>query len=215
MISLLTATQNNSANMLHLCQSIEDTAHYPKNIEVIFYISIKDKKTLEQYYKVREMGFATHVYAIIGEPITTGDMWNRCVYMSMGHYYMLCADNIVFKTRKWDAVIKDKFEEYPDKIVLLQGENTANVCYPFVHKNWIAIAGRLCPPHFTQQYSIEWITKIADTIKRRESLPNVLTEQVYSSNTLEKGIKDNEIEQDFTTLLRADAHKLLKFIGGW
>ena len=238
MISLLTPTRGRPSNMLRLCKSVEEMAHDPNNIEIVFYIDIDDNKSEEQFHEICDRGFAVNVYACIGKRIILSETWNKCLEISEGPYYMLCADDIIFRTQNWDNMVLDKFAEYPDKIVLVYGKDgfDAHVpplaTHPFLHKNWIDIIGYFCPPYFVSDYNDRWLTTVADTIKRRELLPNLLTEHMHPNimdkngkpkaiadathvERMERGRKENvdKIWRECASLVRADAYKLLQVIG--
>lgn len=228
MISLLTPTRGRPANMLRLCKSVEETACNPNDIEIVFYIDIDDTKSKEQFHEICDAGFATNVYACIGKRILLSRTWNTCFEISEGPHYMLCADNIVFRTKNWDTMVLDKFAEFPDKIVLIYGRDNPDVhssplvIYPFLHKRWVDTVGYFCPPYFPSGYNNKWLTAIADTIKRRELLPNLLTECIHPAiidithiDGIKRGKRDNvgKIWRESATLIRADAYKLLQVIG--
>lgn len=238
MISLLTPTRGRPANMLRLCKSVEKTAQNPNDIEIVFYIDIDDTESKEQFHEICDIGLTTNVYACIGKRILLSETFNRCLDISDGPYYMLCADNIVLRTKNWDTMVLDKFAEYPDKIVLVHGKDNPDdhipslAKHPFLHKNWINIIGYFCPPYFSSGYNNKWLTMVADIIKRREFLPNLLTEHMHPDiidnndkpkaiidttyiERIERGKRDDvdKIWRESAPLVRADAYKLLQVIG--
>lgn len=238
MISLLTPTRGRPTNMLRLCKSVEETAYEPNNIEIIFYIDIDDTESEEQFQEIWNAGFAVNVYACIGKRIILSETWNKCLDISEGPYYMLCADDIVFRTKDWDTMVLNKFEEYPDKIVLVHGKDGFDAhippiaTHPFLHKNWIDIIGYFCPPLFSCDYNDKWLSTVADIIKRRVLLPELLTEHMHPNimdkdgkpkatadathrERMERGKRENvdKIWRESTSLVRADAYKLLQVIG--
>ncbi len=160
--------------MRRLVESIQTTSTTP--VEVVFYMDSDDP---DSHATAVELG----VKHVIGERIVLSDMWNVAAAQASGDILMMCGDDIVFRTPGWDQKVIDAFDEYPDKIALVYGNDLIQhdrlATHPFIHRNWYDAVGYLVPNGFSCDWSDMWLNEVAIALGRRHYLPNVITEHVH------------------------------------
>lgn len=160
--------------MHRLVESIRATATTP--VEVVFYMDLDDP---DSHQTAVELG-AKHV---IGERIVLSDMWNVAAAQASGEILMMCGDDIVFRTPGWDKRVLEAFDQYPDKIVLVYGndliQHERHATHPFIHRRWYEAVGYLVPNGFSCDWSDTWLNDVAIELGRRHYLPDVITEHMH------------------------------------
>jgi hypothetical protein len=154
---------------------------YKHDIELILCLDEDDTDSIKLYYDSL-VSYNTRI--LIGpRPTILGETTNRCFKESSGEICMLCTDDVIFHTQNWDDLVVQEFLKYPDRIVLVHGEDgiqhgkTATL--PFLHRNWIKTIGRYLPTYFINQSGDRWLTNVADKIGRRVYLPNLFIEHLH------------------------------------
>lgn len=174
MISLLVPTRGRPENMRRLVNSARDTADYP--VPVVFYIDEDDTASAQEADDLC-------CDSVVGPRIVLSQMWNECYRLSTTDINMHCGDDIVFQTPSWDRIVEEMFDQFPDKIALVygddgfQGEQLAT--HSFQHRNWTDTLGYFVPPYFSSDYNDTWLTDVATMIGRKIYLPQVVTEHMH------------------------------------
>lgn len=112
---------------------------------------------------------------------------------------MHCGDDIVFRTPGWDTIVRQTFQRFPDRIVLVHGDDVsvntdALATHGFLHRRWVETVGYFLPPLFSCDWNDVWLTEVADMIGRRVKIP-VITEHMHYS--FEKRPRDaTDIERE-------------------
>jgi hypothetical protein len=182
LISILCPTRSRPDNTTRLLKSIVDTVSVVTGVEVIFYLDNDDnlgqngmRENLISFPQLR-------IKALVGPRITLSKMWNVCSSSASGAIQMHCGDDIVFKTNHWDRFVREKFEEYPDRIVFLHGtdgHNTTNFgTHGFLHTNWINTTGYFVPPYFSSDFNDTWLNDVGNALDRRVFIP-ILTQHLH------------------------------------
>ena len=83
---------------------------------------------------------------------------------------MYAGDDIEFRTNGWDQIVRDKFEEFEDKIALVYGDDDAThgekiAIHGFLHRNWINAVGTWVAPGRGSLYDY-WHTEVARKVGR-------------------------------------------------
>jgi len=161
--------------MKRLWKSITETAYDPSGIELIFYIDDDDNESIHQFRSLE----SCQVKAFIGPQKKISEMWNDCYRLGNGEIYMVCADDIVFSSQHWDKLVRDEFNKWHDKIVLVYGrdggKNERLATHPFIHKNWIETVGYFTPPYFSFCMCDKWLDEIARNLNRRIFINDIYT----------------------------------------
>jgi len=230
-ISLLCPTRGRPKGMGRLVQSLKDTIFDKSGVELIFYIDSDDAGSIKKFDKLCSYG-GFSIRCIVGHRIIRSMMWNECYEISSREICMVCADDLVFETNKWDKMVRAEFEAVPDRILLLHGwdgiKNENRATHGFIHRNWVETVGCFVAPYFSFWYNDTWLTEVADRIERRKYNPKLRIRHKHCCLTAEgldntykeakaRGLKErvHEIWRDTAKERVEDARKLQEFINAW
>lgn len=173
MISLLCPTRKRPKEFLRFVQSAMTTAAV--NPEIVCYIDSDDNS-------YENLEFLT--LSVRGPRINMSDMWNKCAAVATGSILMMAGDDMVFRTNDWDTMIHQAFEDCPDKILMVHGDDGMPQnrgrfgVFPTIHRKWVDATGYFVPPVFTGDYADTWLNDVSNAIGRRKYLPYV-TEHLH------------------------------------
>ncbi|OGS40485.1 MAG: hypothetical protein A3K77_00630 [Euryarchaeota archaeon RBG_13_31_8] len=174
-ISICCPTRNRPLQMQRLWDSIKNTVYDINEIELIFYIDNDDINSINQLRLMK----SCNVRAYIGKQKKISEMWNDCYNIGIGEVFMVCADDIVFSSNHWDKLVRDEFDKWSDKIILVYGrdggKNERLATHPFIHKNWIETIGYFTPPYFSFCMCDKWLDEIARELNRRIFINEIYT----------------------------------------
>ena len=177
MITLLLPTRARPANVRRLLTSIDDTAD--GDVAVYLYVDDDDPTRDEVTKLAHEWGAIT----IVGERVVLSEMWNRCWREAEPEVAMQCGDDIVFRSSGWDARVLATFDEHPDRIAFVHGNDGFQYdrigTHGFLHRRWVETVGYFVPPYFSSDYNDLWLSEVADALGRRRYLPDVVTEHMH------------------------------------
>ena len=96
---------------------------------------------------------------------------------------MHAGDDIVFRTKEWDRILQEKFNEFEDNIVFVFGDdgsphNGTFGTHGFIHRKWVETVGYFVPPYFSSDYNDTWLNEVAQKINRHVHIP-ILTEHMH------------------------------------
>lgn len=176
MISILLPSRGRPENLERLALSALSHADDPEDIELIVYIDEDDDS-----YKDWEYPEAVKIF--VTPRTVLSEYWNMAYDKAQGPYYMHCGDDIVFQTQGWDSRVKEAFDKYPDKIVLVYGDDGDPAdkqfgTHSFLHKNWVDAVGYFVPPYFSSDFNDTWLNDVADMIDRKVKI-DILTEHMH------------------------------------
>lgn len=229
LISLLVPTRGRPQEFSRMVHSAYFNATHPGRIEALAYLDEDDESIFEYRLCANIMApiGKDWVHFITGERILLSEMWNACYREARGEILMHCGDDIVFETPGWDVIVREAFERFPDKIVLVHGDDRSPntdllATHGFLHRKWVETVGYFVPPLFSSDWNDVWLTDVADRIGRRVKVPIVTEHMHYSfgkaerdQNTAEReerGIRDNVVDLYLKTVdqRQRDAEKLRK-----
>jgi glycosyltransferase involved in cell wall biosynthesis len=188
-ISLLLPSRGRPDNVRRLVESVRETASQPNNVEIVVAIDDDDPELMRYLhpglYSVQSQVFST-------ERTTLSEYWNLAYKKASGDILGHMGDDIVMKTPGWDTIVTEAFDQYPDKIVLVYGDDGdpthANFgTHSFVSRRWVETLGYMCPPYFSSDYNDTWLNELADGVGRKHRVP-ILTEHMHFA--LGKGTLD-------------------------
>lgn len=181
-ISLLTPTRCRPVSVERMVSSAYQMADDKENLEMIFYVDYDDpaaRKKLNGLSNMYPVSWTT------GSRVVLSEMWNTCYEHSSKEIVMHCGDDIVFKTKGWDTLVRKAFEEQPDKILLVHGNDLIHggtlATHSFLHRNWVEAVGYFLPPYFISDYNDTWLTDVAHRIGRIKYIPELITEHMHFS----------------------------------
>lgn len=177
MVSVLVPTRGRPEGVERLLESAYELCE--GSVEFVFYLDDDDPRRWETHQLVAQHGAVT----IFGKRITLSRMWNACYERATHDLLMQCGDDIVFRTQGWDAKFAEAFEQYPDRIAFVHGDDGFQHerigTHGVLHRNWVEAVGYFVPPHFASDYNDLWLTEVADALGRRVYVPDVLTEHMH------------------------------------
>lgn len=222
MISLLLPSRGRPFNVKRLADSVMATADDVHDIEIIVYLDDDDPADYAAETLPAIVKFFTTKRTLLSE------YWNMAYEKAQGAILGHMGDDIVFQTKGWDTAVKEAFDKYPDKIVLVYGDDgdpnkDKNFgSHSFIHKNWVEAVGYFTPPYFSSDFNDTWLNEVADMISRKVKI-DILTEHMHPAfhkgeidlTHAERYVRhwqDKNIEKYNATLSRreADAEKLRK-----
>jgi len=160
------------------------TANLPKAVEVVAYVDDDDDSYDFSLPRLRY---------VRGPRIVLSEMWNKCYDIALGPIYGHMGDDIIFRSDNWDALIKNMFSSYEDKILFVHGDDMSDVhrnnfgTHGFIHKNWVDAVGYFVPPYFSSDFNDTWLNDVANALNRRVYIDAVKTEHMhYVFNKAEK-----------------------------
>lgn len=180
MVSLTLPSRQRLASLQALVSSVFDTADNPDEVEVIVY---DDNDPTDNTYQQWAPPKNVKIYRTKHRQ-TLSHYWQLAYEKSQGPIYMLCNDDVLFHTKGWDTKVKEAFDKYPDKIVLIYGEDgdpnkEKNFgALPFVHQNWIDAVGYFTVPYFSGDFVDTWLNDVADGIDRKLKI-KIYTEHLH------------------------------------
>lgn len=101
---------------------------------------------------------------------------------------MMCGDDVLFRTRRWDTKVRECLAQYRDGLALVypddgNGNNAVNGDVKgnhwFVTRRWVEVVGCFCPPVFEHFCSDTVPEKIAEQAGCFVHLPDVLVEHMH------------------------------------
>lgn len=175
MISILLPTRKRPLFLKRLVDSIRETS--TNQPEIVVYIDDDDAIS-------PPMATGLGLTTVIGPRITMTDYWNKCYEKCSGDLVMQMGDDVVFKTPGWDVMVEEEFAKWPDKLVLVHGDDLDTNfrsrfgTHSLVHRKWVETLGYFIPPYFSSDNGDRWLMAIADFLGRRKFLPFV-TEHMH------------------------------------
>ena len=151
--SLIVPTRGRPEQLRRFLASVAGTASRPDRIEVVLVVDDDDLASAA----VEESGLA--VRRVVGPPGRTMGALNSAGYAaSAGDAVMLLNDDVVVRTRGWDATALACFRRFPDPFVLVHVNDTLirhHLCtFPLVSRAFCELAGGICPTAY-RRYRID------------------------------------------------------------
>ena len=109
--------------------------------------------------------FVTYI-KLFGPSLPISTMTNVMYSQSSGEIIMYCADDVVFRTPRWDKRVTNELPN-PTKEIQMLGPSDGSRNFPkiithgFVTRKMAKTLGYLLPPFFGAEYGDTWLTEIA------------------------------------------------------
>lgn len=203
--SIIVPTRKRPVAVSELVEGIVNTCDNFDLVEVLFYIDRDDIES-ENCILALQKKFGNNIkYTSSREDINLSQMWNYAYdTLSTGDIIMLCGDDIRFRTKSWDTLVRNEFLKVNDRIVLVYGDDKIHsinhATHSFVHRKWIETSGFWLPPYFCADYVDTWLFEVANRLNRSRYLPNVITEHMHYS--VGKSDYDSTTEKRLTNAAR-------------
>jgi ribosomal protein L37E len=155
-------------------------------IEIVVWLDYDDP-TLKQYLELARL--AGVLYQIGPRNIIHSARWDKCLPLATGELLCHGNDDIIFRTPGWDQMVIAEFEDCPDKILMVHGDDLyiqreGFGCHPIISRRWLDTLGYFIPPYFDGEWGDTWVNDLANRIGRRKFLP-FICEHLHFSRTKE------------------------------
>ncbi len=176
MISILTPTRGRPDNVKRLVDSIFNTAKFPDQIEILFYVDLDDQSFPSEI-------LSENVRLIRGPRMWLSVLQNILYANCRGEIIMYSGDDLVFKTKAWDEAVTSAMRSYPDKLALIYANDLATygeslATHGFIHREWIDTVGIFLAPG-RGSLSDLWVTDVARKLGRLHYLRDVHIAHVH------------------------------------
>jgi len=176
-ISILVPTRGRPDNIVRLLKSLHDTSHVMP--EVLCRIDGDDDASRSALDQLIDAG--EPISYLNGPRKTMTAYWNE-IGANCFDVMMFAADDICFRTKGWDSLVRRTFDEHPDKMIFVHGDDghwgNQFGTHGFLHRKWVDTLGYVLPPYFSSDFGDTWINDIANSLGRRVFLP-ILTEHMH------------------------------------
>ncbi|HJZ55703.1 MAG TPA: glycosyltransferase family A protein [Gemmataceae bacterium] len=189
--SLIVPTRSRPEQLCRFLDSVTATARHPDRIEVVLVIDADDPDSLAVGHP------KLHLRRVVGPPGRTMGALNTAGYeASSGEYVMLLNDDVIVRTRGWDAAALACFRRFPDPIVLVHVNDTLireHLCvFPLVSRAFCELAGGICPQEYRRYRIDDHIEDVFNLlaalgVRRSVYLPDVVFEHTNAVEHPEAG----------------------------
>ncbi len=151
--SLLLPTRGRPERVGRLFRSIVETARDPDGVEVVLAVDEDDEAS--QALTHERLRVKT---VVVPKGLTMGALNTACFEASSGRYVMLVNDDVVARTRGWDAAAAAAFARFEDDVALVHvndllfGELLCT--FPMLSRRACEEVGGICPTYY-QRYGID------------------------------------------------------------
>src|SRR5437899_3301205 len=151
--SLIVPTRARPVQLQRFLESVARTAACPKKIEIVLVMDEDDRTGASVACE------GLKVVRVIGRAGRRMGALNAAGFeASRGRYVMLLNDDVVIRSRRWDAKIHKWFGRYPDNVLLVHVNDTLlrdNLCtFPLLSRVYCALIGGIAPPS-SERYAID------------------------------------------------------------
>jgi len=168
MISIVVPSRNRPDNLTRLVKSLKDTSSNFDNLDIILRLDDDDKDLAE--YKKRLDGYKNINILVDGKRENLSDLWDECYYATKHPLVMMCADDVVFRTKNWDKILNNRMPN-PDKTLYLAWCDDKNQgplipTLPIMSKAWIDSIGYFVPRDYVCDFCDVHIHEIARRLQK-------------------------------------------------
>lgn len=153
-IDLLCPSYGRPERLATMYRSAKDKASFPEDVHVWAAFEYDDKS-------IYEVGLH-YDHRLTGSWHSAAPAWNALVGVSRSYIVHMSADDLIFKTKGWDDIVRASFIDHPFRVLHYRDDlrDERMALNPFVTRDWIKAVGYIHPElrHF---YSDTWIEEIA------------------------------------------------------
>lgn len=166
------------------------------SLEIIVWLDACDPKLTENLRVCREEKM---LYQIGPRDVIHSSRWDRCLPLASGDLLFHLNDDVILGTPGWDEMVEQEFEKYPDRILMVHGDDLYIQrehfgCHPIIHRRWLDAVGYFIPDCFDGEYGDHVVNFIANEIGRRKFLPFICEHLHYSRNVTDPCPKCGRID---------------------
>lgn len=182
--NLFVPTRGRPNNVDRLLRSLRDTTADAKSLNVCFYVDADDDKTQALIAQYKQEYNDLGARFAVGPRITLSDCYNALfAHTEFGDILWSGGDDIVFQTQGWDDLVRAEFEKFPDKILLVYGDDCYQheriATHPFMSRTGCAVVGYFFPVIDGLSPTDIWVHRMYEAIGRLKYLPGLVTEHMH------------------------------------
>ena len=176
-ISILIATRNRIQSLSEVLASLRENTVRKEKVALWFYVDDDDQVTREaiRNKSLPDPGFPIH-WHIGPRPGGLGET-HQVLWTATGgtsQIYMTTVDDARFGTKGWDDIVRAKFDEYPDGVLLAFPHDpmtSDQATYPILGWKWIRTIGKIYPGYFPYWGDDKWVDQVGRMAGRIDKLP--------------------------------------------
>lgn len=188
LISLLVPSRGRPGWFERMQASMMRTVLHPSRVEIVFRLDDDDPE-VDRYPRSMDWSVSQR---LVGPRALLSECWNECARAAKGEILMHLGDDVTFDTNGWDQIVRDAFEQVPDRILFAHGDDLGPHgqtfgTHGFIHRRWMNEVGYFVPPLFSSDWNDVWLNEVANELDRRVLLPIVTEHHHY---TFDKAPRD-------------------------
>lgn len=151
--SLLLPTRGRAEMVGRLFQSIVETAQNVGEVEVVLAVDEDDEESRRITHDTLRVKTV-----VVPKGLTMGALNTACFEAASGRYVMLVNDDVVARTKGWDAAAEEAFARFDDDVALVHvndllfGERLCT--FPMLSRRACEEVGGICPTYY-KRYGID------------------------------------------------------------
>jgi hypothetical protein len=180
-IAVLLSTRGRPEKLVEVFSSLRATTAQKDKVALWLYVDDDDQVTRQaiESNKFVDPGFPVHWH--IGPRTPDWGQTYQVLWTALGRtseVYMIANDDVRFETQGWDNVVRAKFAEYPDGILLACPYDPvapAIATFPILGWGWFNTMGRVYAGYFHYWFDDMWVDQIGRMIGRYINIPILLS----------------------------------------
>jgi hypothetical protein len=160
-IAILLPTRARPDSVVRLLRSIEKTVAIAPKVSVHLRLDNDDAVMLKAMQNIKADA-TVFVEAAVGPRVALGATWNNLWRNVDADIYMLCGDDMIFESERWDERVREHF--WKDRIQLVLGKDDMVdgklATHFFVSHEACEALGYFCPPQFEAIYLDTWVDHV-------------------------------------------------------
>tara|TARA_R110000824_G_scaffold41418_1_gene123252 strand:+ start:1765 stop:2475 length:711 start_codon:yes stop_codon:yes gene_type:complete len=171
-IAIVMPTRNRPEKLERFINSVVDTAEDLSRVNIYLYVDADDVVTMPKVTELSDK-YPSLILCLVGPRTIHSHIANLLLPYVKEDIFFLGADDLIMRTKGWDKVICDFFDNHEDKVVLAYGDDLFQpnlATHPILHRNWVEAIGYLTPFYFEADFADTWINDLAHKINRKQKL---------------------------------------------
>lgn len=179
MIDLLCPTRKRPHRVAQLLESAERLMDPVMPVRAYFYVDDDDGETQNKTAEITERFKRVQPVFVQGPRRCLSECWAEVYPKGSGEIVMLCGDDIVFESERWNVEVTEGLAEFPGGVGLVFGDDgisgDQHGTHPFVTRRACEALGYFVPPLFRANFNDTWLMELYRGVGRVKFLPHVKT----------------------------------------